>query len=249
MKEKLHISPAVARIVFGIFLLALSLAVTIPSFAWFARKSVAAYAPVSANESLYIGAGHIEIIEREDHTHAFDQDVPFEDVRYLYLNGIDATDVEHEYQDFAFCVYGEAITLFRLQLGYTTNNQFSYEIYNANEAQIDSDGAVAYVTHGDTPATYYYKATGEAIPGRLLNVTGAATIANLDRHTDTYGEYSSSYVNQYAEPIYWQTNDAISGNSSGPFVKYFILRVYKEDKTVNDRETDVICIAAKSSSS
>ena len=129
MKEKTHLAPAVAKLLFSIFLLALTLAVAIPSFAWFSRKVITAYAPVSSNESLYIGAGHISILRRqEDDSLYFDPDVPFEDVRYLYLNAIDATD-GNDYQDFVFCVYGESISQFRLQFGHTTNNQFSYEIY------------------------------------------------------------------------------------------------------------------------
>ena len=235
----------------SVIVLILALTMIFSTFAWFYRAVVTAYAPISSHESLYIGAGHIEIDEEND---IFDPDVLLEDVRYLYLNGIDATDTEHEYQDFVFCVYGKSIAKFKLQLAYTTNNQFTYEIYAANEASVNSEGAVKYITHEEDEEvrrTYYYKATGDAIAGTFLNQTidNGEKIADSTRHTATYGSYSSSYVNRYAEPIYWQTGAAIIGDSNHSFVKYFILRVWKEDKTVNDRETDVICIAAKSSSS
>ena len=246
--EKHDIKRLKRRLWVSVLLLVLAICVAIPSFAWFYRAMIAAYAPISSHESLYIGAGHIVIDLEND---IFDPDVLLEDVRYLYLNGIDATDTEHEYVDFVFCVYGKSISKFKLQLAYTTNNQFTYEIYAASEAAVDSDGAVKYITHDEnSPQTYYYKATGEAIAGTYLNDTtdGGETIADSTKHTATYGSYSSSKVNRYAEPIYWQTDSAILGNSSHVFVKYFILRVWKGDKTVNDRETDVICIAAKSSS-
>ena len=249
MKGKPKITYLKKSLWFSAILLVLALCVAIPSFAWFYRAVISAYAPISSHESLYIGAGHIAIDVEND---VFDPEVTLEDVRYLYLNGIDATDTEHEYQDFVFCVYGKSISKFKLQLAYTTNNQFTYEIYAANEASVDSTGAVKYITHDETsPQTYYYKATGEAITGTYMNrtVDGGETIADSSKHTATYGSYSSSKVNRYAEPIYWQTDSTITGNSSHIFVKYFILRVWKGDKTVNDRETDVICIAAKSSSS
>lgn len=239
-------------------LLILSIAVAIPSFAWFAKTSLVAYAPVSSNESLYIGAGHIQLTTDGSGSDIFDTAYPFEDVRYLYLDSIDATD-ENPYQDFIFCVYGENIANFKLQLAYTTNNQFTYEIYNAeewNEVGEKPVGAVRYVAQGHQH-TYYYTATGAAIAGTYLNVTTAngdgtgapvpvngEVLADSTKHADTYGSYT--YVNKYAEPIYWQTSASISGNPAEAFVKYFILRVIENGKNVNDRETDVICIAAKS---
>ena len=239
------------KIFISVLLLILSIAVAIPSFAWFVKTSLVAYAPVSSNESLYIGAGHIQLTKDGSERDIFDTDYPFEDVRYLYLEGIDATD-GNPYQDFVFCVYGENIANFKLQLAYTTNNQFDYEIYEAMEATVDSTGAVRYDVHDDTEGhlqTYYYTTkTGVAIAGTFLNKTtsGGETLADSTKHADTYGSYASSKVNKYAEPIYWQTSSSISGNAAEAFVKYFILRVIENGKNVNDRETDVICIAAKS---
>ena len=246
------------KLVISALLLLLSVAVAIPSFAWFVKTGIVAYAPVSSNESLYIGAGHIELTTNEQGKSVFDTNYPFEDVRYLYLEGIDANDGAN-YQDFVFCVYGENISNYKLQLAYTTNNQFVYEIYDATEATVDSAGAVRYDVHDDTEGhthTYYYTATGTAIDGTYLNVTtdesgnpvadeNGEVLADSTKHADTYGSYT--YVNKYAEPIYWKTTDSIRNTNA--FVNYFILRVQKNGKAVNDRETDVICIAAKSISS
>ena len=249
MEKKPGIAGLIGKLICSAILLTLAIAVAVPAFAWFGRQAIGAYAPISSHESLYIGAGHIAIDVEND---VFDPDILLEDVRYLYLNGIDATDGT-EYQDYVFCVYGKAISRFKLQLAYTTNNQFTYAIYNATEASVDSVGAVRYDTHDpDHPNTYYYSATGAAISGSYLNKTTAGdgkTIADASKHTATYGSYSTSYVNRFAEPIYWQTSSAITGDASHAFAKYFILRVYKNDKASNDRETDVICIAAKSSTS
>lgn len=230
-------------------LIALAAAVILPVFAWFYRSELLAYAPISSHEALYIGAGHIEIADGEF------ADATLEDVRYLYLEGVDLTDEDRDYFDYVFCVYGMTVSGFKLQLAFTTNNPFSYEIFDATEANAPSPGSVAYTTHGATPATYYYTATGDAIAGSLLNLDEAVsdeeTVALTDtsensRHTTTYGSYNN--VNKYGEPLYWQTDSSIlTGVAKGAFAKYFILRIYKDGKEINDRETDVICIAAKSS--
>ena len=253
---------SVRKIFISALLLVLAVAVAIPSFAWFVKTGIVAYAPVSSNESLYIGAGHIQLKrDSESAPYYFDPAYPFEDVRYLYLEGIDAQDGV-TYQDFVFCVYGENISNYKLQLAYTTNNQFVYEIYDATESTADSAGAVRYDVHDDTEGhtqTYYYTATGVALAGTYLNdkTEGGQTLGkdssdesayaeSLKYHKQTYGSYDSSKVNKYAEPIYWRVNNPIVGNSTQAFVHYFILRVRENGKTINDRETDVICIAAKS---
>lgn len=215
------------------FVLAVAAILSLPVLAWFnLRKELKAYAPVSAPESLYIGAGH----KSAD---------TFEDIRYLYFDGIDATD-DTGYSDYVFCVYGQFVSGFRLQLAYTTNNQFSYELYMAQESEVSSEGAVRYVTHTATPETYYYSVSGPMIEGTFLNrtVVDGLEIADGSYHNDTYGEYTE--LDRFAEPLYWQTANVIPGNIRGEFVHYFILRVRTNEKTANDRETDVLCIAARS---
>lgn len=210
-------------------------AVAVPVFAWFYRqRELAAYAPISSPESLYIGAGHTE------------GDF-FEDIRYLYFDAIDAEkdDVGDGYHwDRVFCVYGKMVSGYRLQLGFTTNNQFTYEIYNATESLVSSAGAVAHTTHATTPVTYYYSVNGAAIAGRYLNkAAGDEILANDDEHEATYDEYDN--VHKYAEPIYWQTTGLQVGNARGDFVNYYILRVRLSEDIALNRETDVICISAK----
>ena len=248
MKERRH---AVRRLVFSALPLFLSLTLLITStFAWFGIiRMLAAYAPISKPESLYIGAGHrdfdpVNMMFTSDH---------FEDIRYLYFNGIDVNE-ERDHYDYVFCIFGKAVTSYKLQLAYTTNNQFTYEIFRATESSVYSAAAVAYTTHTDPAETYYYSpSTGVALAGGFLNdqTVGGETIADNTLHGDTSaldpaGTYDN--VQKYAEPLYWQTTGAEPGNYRGDFINYYILRVNLNGKTVNDRETDVICIAAKSTS-
>ena len=152
-----------------------------------------------------------------------------------------------------------------MQLAFTTNKQFTYEIYNADEytqaeienlteSEREALEPVAYTTHVATPATYYYSIkinplTEEKEPplsGTYLNkAAGEEILANATKHGATYGSYNN--VHKYAEPIYWQTTNTQMGNIYDDFVNYYILRIrYGENEMPIDRETDVICIAAKS---
>ena len=210
----------------------LALALAVPVYAWFAQQHyLAAYAPVSAQDALFVGAGHTDLANDR-----------FEDIRYMYFNGM---DVNNDYTDRVFCVYGKVVSGYRLQLAYTTNNQFRYAIYPATESAVDSEGAVAYTTHDAQHDTYYYTTNGAALAGTYLNKTQVAgeDLATDAYHSATYGSYDN--VVKYAEPIYWQTSATVVGNSIGDFVHYYILRVYTDSKSQNDRETDVICISAK----
>ena len=222
-------------------------AIGIATYAWLSGAGLLSYVPVSSPEALYIGAGHRDI---ESNT--------FEDIRYMYFNGLDAEG--DEYIDKVFCVYGKGVAHYRIQLAYTTNNPFTYEIYHATESTVNSAGAVEYVTHQETPETYYYSINGGAISGSFLNGTlldgNGIGVADDTNHSDTYGIYDNEgvYLGDYdnvqknAEPLYWQTsaNPTETGNSRADFVNYYILRVYKNSKASNDRETDLLCIAAKS---
>ena len=157
MEEKGKIKLPFSKPIWIIYTLVVTvIAIVLPVFAWFSiGANIVAYAPVSAYESLYIGAGHIDITNAEPPV--FTPNRKIEDVRYLYLEGVDLTDEDKDYYDYVFCVYGTSISAFYIQLGYTTNNQFTYEIYNATEASVDSAGAVEYNTHDENyPETYYY---------------------------------------------------------------------------------------------
>ncbi|MBQ9468204.1 MAG: hypothetical protein IJU52_04270 [Clostridia bacterium] len=254
------------RAIVRLFLAALGLllAATLLSLqvtAWFSlRRTLAAYAPIDNPESIYIGAGH-----RNINASGF-TDNHFEDIRYLYFEGIDV-DKGKDYYDYVFCVFGTGVEFFKLQLSFTTNNQFTYDVFLADEwdgtepgydgsaEQVDYKMSIKYEGDADY-RIYHYTINGSALAGSYLNdksvtpllahSTEAANNNPANLHDDTYGSYER--VQKYAEPIYWQTTNSISGNAAGDFIRYFILRVNLNGKATNDRETDVICIAAKSSS-
>ncbi len=237
----------------AITMAALLLALALPVMSWFiTSKKLLAYAPVTSPEALYIGAGHRDI-----------SNGTFEDIRYLYFDGINVAD---EYSDYVFCVYGTAISGFYLQLGFTTNNQFVYEIYVASESETPppdpATDYVDYIVHDGSNKHYYYTIDntvngGDPISGTYLNLdtteyaTSGQMLANESRVSHDYGEYTN--INRFAKALYWQTDSAIDGDTpelegdqTYDFVVYFILRVNTNGKTSNDRETDILCISVKS---
>lgn len=239
--------------VIALIIATIMLLVAVPVVAWFSiQRNLAAYAPIFSPESLYIGAGHCERNQ-------------FEDIRYLYFDAMDAKPdgggSSGMHWDRVFCVYGKRVSGYRIQLAFTTNKQFVYEIYNATEYTEEDIGnmeeetvtalePVAYTTHAATPVTYYYAVDGGAIGGTYLNKQGSDEIlADSSLHGRTYDDGNGdSYdnVHKYAEPIYWQTNAIQAGNAHDDFANYYILRIRYGDTIRIDRETDVICIAVKS---
>ncbi|MBP5593046.1 MAG: hypothetical protein J6X75_02625 [Clostridia bacterium] len=209
--------------------------IAVPVYAWlYFGRNVAGYAPISSPESLFIGTGNEE------------------DIKYLYFSGVDISRSQ-TYMEYVLCVSGEGIQYYGLQFGYTTNNQFTYSLYNATKVDSYTDGAVVYYSHDESVAPSYYVKTAEqgqspvAIPITYLNKAESEEILATDAlHGNTFGSYAN--VNKYAEPIYWKTTKSISVETGAgltrQFTHYYILRISWEPGK-NNRETDIICIAAK----
>ena len=224
------------------------------TFAWLTnQRTIAAVAAVDTPRSLWITAGHAE------------------DAMFLDLSNIDVTirpsdyATKGYYKDFVFAVKGAYISQYKIQLAYTTNNQFSYELYHATDVTPQSGAPESYnVEYYSKQYTrnYYYSIdttyTAELTRGiakTKLNPTGGSQDAKTAKTSDGYsketyeglatsGQYAN--IDTYAMPIYEQTDSSINSQpgSDNTFVNYYILRV-KWDMRVNDRETDMIYISAK----
>ncbi len=236
------------------FILLIAACLLTPVLSWFDfSKEVLYYSPLSSPEAIYIGAGHIELRGLDGMT-----EDKFEDIRYLYFEGIDLTDGKvppKNYTDHVICVFGRAVPKYMLQLGFTTNNGFEYELYSATETlnSSDPDIVVSHETHDASPLIYYYK-LNQRINMNALNKKDAAFLGkNSDTYyditfdTDSNPDTTTPYeeVQDNAIPIYYRTVSPITGNPNGGFVHYYILRIVESAKSVNDKETDIICIAAR----
>lgn len=221
------------RLLTAALALACALALVGVTRAWLAHeRAVAALAAVDLPMSLLIRAGADE------------------DKAYLDLSNIDVTQADDDgsnfgHKDFVFAVKSAYVSKFKLQLAYTTNNRFSYELYPAAECEAtDPDMSVIYSPQSGPDV--YYRTSGSKITLTALNAqAGDPKLAKSDDSyaEDTYGEYSN--VNRYAYPLYFQSaaQDPVP-SVGGTSLNYFILRVIW-DVGSNERETDMIYIAAK----
>ncbi|MGN1120515.1 MAG: hypothetical protein ACI4Q4_09155 [Oscillospiraceae bacterium] len=211
----------------GLLTSALILSVTV--YAWFTnRRALDTMTRVSSPTSLCIGAGAKE------------------DSANIDMGGIDVTDPA-EKKNFVFCVYSDDTAgSYKLQLAHTTNIDFTYKIYKAQESEgtpIAGDSLVVY--YDEENLAHYYIKDSEAIAGRYLNQDGSdPTIADKSLHDFSYDEYV--HVQKNAEPLYWQNTDPIEHQASElSFVDYYILEVsWDSTKVSNDKETDMVYLTA-----
>ena len=188
------------------------------------------------------------------------------DIAYLDMGSIDADTQDHS-MNYVFCVYGEPIDMYSLQLAYTTNIPFYYEVYRAQlstSEQTTSDNIVTVpFTYTDNSGEHtenftYDKSSTPVISAKPLNQMTATEITKHQSHNLSYGDENgqnavdSSKVQKNAEPLYWLASennlDMLNPKNKGKnafggdcFCDYFVLRVYWDENTVsNDKETDMV---------
>ena len=111
----------------------IALLIAIPVVAWFSyRREAIKLMKVDSPNVLYLSAAH-----RED-TMCFEIDGINADELVVDGSGNKVLDAQNKEQkithkDYVFCVTGESVDEFMIQLAYTTNNPFTYEIYAAEE--------------------------------------------------------------------------------------------------------------------
>ncbi len=188
------------------------------------------------------------------------------DIAYLDMGSIDA-DTQGHSMNYVFCVYGEPIDMYSLQLAYTTNIPFYYEVYRAKlstSSQTTSDNIVTVpFTYTDNSGEHtenftYDKSSTPVISAMPLSKMDEAEIKKHQSHNLSYGDENgqnavdSSKVQKNAEPLYWLASennlDMLNPKNKGKnafggdcFCDYFVLRVYWDENTVsNDKETDMV---------
>ncbi len=218
----------------------LAVLVAVPTMAWFAhQRKLSTMAKINAPSkiSLRSGAG--------------------EDIIQFKMSGIDTEKGSPKY--YVFCVDGEDINYYNIQLAHTTNIDFDYKIYKATSSNDTSD--IEYEKEDGTKT--YYKKDANAIEGSYINqssisFTDGETTKTRKVGSDSYVEpsYESSDSRQdFAEPLYWQTDpdNPILANDTNydeyssdehSFRNYYILEVSWSD-VKNDKETDLIYLTAQ----
>lgn len=237
-------------------LLTITLLVITPTYAWFStRKQAATMAKINSPAKLSIKSGYNE------------------DIIQFEMSGIDVGNgSERGYQDFVFCVEGEDVSRYNLQIAHTTNINFTYTLYRAHS---DNGGTVEY--RDADQVVHRYSKAAEFIDSENLNAYGGyinavevdgRLIANSNYTEKSYSDINYSdgsgnnHVQYYAEPLYWQTKASIQANAlddgtiayneytgeENKFLNYYVLEVSWGDDDIpegNSKETDLIYITAQ----
>lgn len=238
--------------------LAVALLITIPSYAWFySQRKAAEMFKVKYPNSLYINAAH-----REDR-------------KFFELAEIDVDEEvngQRIYKKrYAFSVSGESTEHYTLQLAYTTNNKFTYNIYKANEIASSANADAEHLIHPNAAdeenvgpdenqpenklifndeiaaGNYaYYSVAGEKLTLTYKNGTATQAITNPTDpyYIKTYG--SNTNVHEDSVPVYCQVNiDTSIDPNTKQFCDYYILEVEWNENSKNNKETDLVYLAVE----
>jgi len=245
-KKKLiwrSIKPRNRIMLFTALSLAALIGVALPVRAWFSEKRrVADMAQIHSPHVLTISA-------------AKEQDIEYLDLSSINLRLMSKDENNPRAKYYVFCVSGTDTYFYNLQLAYTTNNQFEYHVWPAEECESnDENWLYEYQERNSsgqlTGQKYYYKKSTDdpyELAGTnevryyqldsagLINRDGSQILANQTKHNDTYeitaGDNHTFTVQKNAEPLYWQAKGIRSGlkpnatASEKKFVDYYILEV------------------------
>lgn len=270
----------------AVIIVTLALLIIIPAYAWFTNeKKAAEMYKIQYPNTLYINAAHredqiyfdldsvnVNELERDANGNViYYTDETYTTKKYIKVDGqrvYDKSGVTHVItsQKYVFSVFGKNTDKFKLQLAYTNNNQFKYNIYEATEYTTKPQGSsVKYVTSKDAhiesveifpgdsaiaeDIPLYYVMDNEALQGAYLNTQqGDLNAKNNDNYyKNNYG--SNTNVQELSVPIYWQSTDIDIKNatSNKQFYNYFVLEVTWDQTTraAEKKETDMISITVQ----
>ena len=236
-------------------ILTLAFVVSVPVLAWFSnQRRIATMARINSPAKLSIRSGYSE------------------EIINFKMSGIDVGEGSVSgHKDFVFCVEGEDVTAYNIQIARTTNINFTYTLYKAHSVDVSKkqDTDVEYTDENDVVRYYriaeqFQDIEGSPAYGGYINSNNAVRIIGTTNYTEKSYE-ASDHRQIYAEPLYWQTKSPIlakgkdSDNVSydeynafydksvdNKFLNFYILRVsWGAGDVSNDKETDLIYITAQ----
>lgn len=189
----------------------IALLIAAPTVAWFSyQREIIKLQKVDSPNSLYLSAAHREAEANFliDGINADTLVVDYQGTKILDQNN---KEQKITHMDYVFCVTGDAVDEFTIQLAYTTNNPFEYEIYAAKELSEEEMLAEVTSTAGQEYPYVQYTLTGDRVAG-LPTLTSdannnyhldAASPAKLYYKIDTTvsdnfatdGKYTGDYLN------------------------------------------------------
>ena len=219
--------------------LVLSGLVLVISYAWFyMRREMSTVAWIKAPIVLDIRAGNNQ------------------DIKYLDMGNIAVGEGEGS-KDYVFCVYGKPVDNYSLQLAYTTNIAFHYEVYRAD---LSEDGNIVFQSP-ESSARFKLANNTPVIRGLSMNEIKAQnmSLSQYQSHNLSYrDENTGSIVDKNKvqgnnEPLYFLAEE--NGvkvmkpsnilKNSNEFLDYYVLRVsWKAGEVHEDKETDIVYLTA-----
>ena len=178
------------------------------------------------------------------------------DIKYLDMGNIDVGETEG-YKDYVFCVYGKPVDNYSLQLAYTTNIAFHYDVYRADLSENGDivfqspEGSARFKRVNDTPV----------IKGLSMNEIKAqnSSPSQYQSHDLSYGDekkeniVDKAKVQENNEPLYFLAEENgvkvmkprnILKNSTD-FLDYYVIHVsWKAGEVHEDKETDIVYLTA-----
>ena len=180
-----------------------------------------------------------------------------QDIKYLDMGDIEVGESQSGSKDYVFCVYGKPVDNYSLQLAYTTNIAFHYDVYRA-DLKADGSGKVTFESP-DNRATFNIVGN-PVISGLSMNEIKAnkESPAKYQSHALSYGDekkeniVAGTKVQANNEPLYFlaeengikvmRPRNIIDGKE---FLDYYVIRVsWKAGEVHEDKETDIVYLTA-----
>lgn len=176
-----------------------------------------------------------------------------QDIKYLDMGNIEVGEGKTGSKDYVFCVYGKPVDNYSLQLAYTTNIAFHYDVYRADLVNDDSGDVVFESPEGNA----MFKKVGKpVISGLSMNEIkkNKEFPTKYQSHDLSYGDekkeniVDKSKVQVNNEPLYFLAEENgvkvmrprnIIKNEY--FIDYYVIHVsWKAGEVHEDKETDIV---------
>ena len=181
-----------------------------------------------------------------------------QDIQYLDMGDIEVGEGKDGSKDYVFCVYGKPVDNYSLQLAYTTNIAFHYDVYRADLAE-NGSGEVTFESPDNT-ATFNIVGDKPVISGLSMKEIEERkeSPTKYQSHALSYGDekkeniVDKSKVQANNEPLYFlaeengikvmKPRNIIEGKE---FLDYYVIRVsWKAGEVHEDKETDIVYLTA-----
>ena len=174
------------------------------------------------------------------------------DIKYLDMGNIEVGEGKAGSKDYVFCVYGKPVDNYSLQLAYTTNIAFHYDVYRADLVE-NGPGDVVF----ESPEN---KATFNKVGNPVISGLSMNEIKENNESPTKYQSHNLSYddekkenivdkskVQVNNEPLYFLAEEN-GVNVMRPrniidneFIDYYIIHVsWKAGEVHEDKETDIV---------